>query len=512
VVAGRYEVHSRLGAGGMAEVMLARDRVLGRMVALKLLAPGLADDPEFVERFRREATAVASLNHANVVVVYDRGVADGQPFIAMEYVAGRTLKQVIAESAPLAPEIAAEYARQVLGGLSAAHAAGIVHRDVKPQNIIVREDGTLKVADFGVARSADQTMLTQHGSVIGTAAYISPEQARGEAAFAASDLYSVGVVLFEMLTGTLPFTGEAPLAIANQHVASPPPPVREVNAAIPARLARVVDRALSKEPAGRYSSAREMMAALTVASADDPSATLIAPTAVMPQSRPAPPAGAGPPPGLPTRGRATLFTPRRVFVALLAGLGLAIGLLLVMQSSGGPRLVPIPSLIGTPVTRAKPALEELGFNVRIGAARHSGVPSGNVAAIRPATPTAAFGTVVTITPSSGPLRITIPPVGGLTKEDAISKLTALGLEVQLGTAYAAAPAGTALGTTPPQGTTTPAHSSILLSISAGQPLAEPAPLPPGHAKGPGKGHAAKGNGHKEPGGGKKPKASGMKAR
>ena len=199
--AGRYEILSRLGVGGMAEVVLARDRALGRLVALKLLAPALAGDPMFVERFRREATAIAALNHPGVVVIYDHGVADGQPYIAMEYVAGRTLKQIIADNAPLAPGDAIAYACQVLDGLAAAHAVGIVHRDIKPQNLIVRDDGTLKVADFGVARSADETVLTQLGSVIGTADYISPEQARGEIATPPSDLYSLGVVLFEMLTG-----------------------------------------------------------------------------------------------------------------------------------------------------------------------------------------------------------------------------------------------------------------------------------------------------------------------
>ncbi|MDX6629226.1 MAG: eukaryotic-like serine/threonine-protein kinase, partial [Gaiellales bacterium] len=290
LVAGRYRVEARLGIGGMAEVVLARDTALRRPVALKLLAPALAGDPVFVERFRREATAIASLSHANVVVIYDHGMAEGQPFIAMEYVSGRTLKQIITARAPLAPAVAVGYACQALAGLEAAHSVGIIHRDVKPQNLLVREDDTLKVADFGVARSAQETVLTQHGSVIGTAEYIAPEQARGASAVAASDLYSVGVVLFEMLTGRLPFSGDLAVAVANQHALEPAPRVREINPAIPVALANVVDRTLSKEPAQRYDSAAEMKAALSAATQPDPAATLIAPppveTRVMPAAPP----------------------------------------------------------------------------------------------------------------------------------------------------------------------------------------------------------------------------------
>ena len=221
----------------------------------------------FVERFRREATAIAALSHANVVVIYEHGVAEGQPFIAMEYVPGRTVKQIITAGAPLPPAVAVNYACQALAGLAAAHATGIVHRDIKPQNLLVREDDTLKVADFGVARSAQDTVMTQHGSVIGTADYIAPEQAQGAPAVAASDLYSLGVVLFEMLTGRLPFTGDLPLAVASQHALAPAPSVREFNPAVPEALARVVDRALSKTSAVRCQSAGEMKAALDLRAA-----------------------------------------------------------------------------------------------------------------------------------------------------------------------------------------------------------------------------------------------------
>ncbi len=362
--AGRYETESRLGIGGMAEVLLARDTALGRRVALKLLAPQLAADPVFVERFRREATAIASLNHPNVIVIYDHGVADGQPFIAMEYVPGRTLKELITAGAPFSAEAAVRYASQVLDGLAAAHAVGIVHRDVKPQNLMVRDDGTLKVADFGVARSADETMLTQYGSVIGTADYISPEQARGAPAGAASDLYSVGVVLFEMLTGRVPFTGEVPLAIANQHVGTPAPPVRELNPAVPVSLARAVERALSKQPSQRYGSAAEMKAALT-APAAEPAPTMVAPTAHVPAAAPTrvmppPPTEVMPAPTrlAPAPGRR--LTRRHGLAALGAAVALA-GAVFVLTAGDGDGtqpLVPLPKVVGTPVDTARSALVE----------------------------------------------------------------------------------------------------------------------------------------------------------
>jgi hypothetical protein len=505
--AGRYDVQSRLGIGGMAEVMLARDQVLGRLVALKLLAPALAADPVFVERFRREATAVASLNHPNVVVVFDHGVADGQPFIAMEYVPGRTLKQVIAESAPMPPEVAAGYARQTLAGLSAAHAVGIVHRDVKPQNLIVRADGTLKVADFGVARSAEQTVLTQHGSVIGTAEYLSPEQARGETAMAASDLYSVGVVLFEMLTGRPPFAGEAALAIANQHIVETAPPVREVNRAVPADIARIVDRALAKDPGDRFASATAMMAALADATSSEPSATLLAPTAVMTGDDRNAPTRVQAARAQPPRPRTGVHLRRRAFAALAALLVLTAGAFALLTSGGGgSRRVPMPHVVGSPVERATSTLRGLGFEVRVGKGQPAALPSGTVARTRPATTTAASGALITLIPSTGPRQVAIPPVAGLTMQDAVAALQRSGFVVHVATAYATAPAGIAVATTPATGATTPPRSSIVLTVSAGPAPIPPADQPPG--PGNGKGPGSKGAGHHKIKGDKRAKGKG----
>ncbi len=501
--AGRYEILSRLGVGGMAEVVLARDRALGRLVALKLLAPALAGDPMFVERFRREATAIASLNHPGVVVIYDHGVADGQPYIAMEYVAGRTLKQIIADNAPLAPCDAIAYACQVLDGLTAAHAVGIVHRDIKPHNLIVREDGTLKVADFGVARSADETVLTQLGSVIGTADYISPEQARGEIATPPSDLYSLGVVLFEMLTGTLPFTGELPVAVANQHISTPAPSLQQANPAVPEALANVVARTLAKERSRRFDSAAAMKAALEAAPAGAAAPPLPGPTAHLPatavMTRVLPPA----PPRAARRTRR--LPPRGVLVIVLGAAALLVGLAFALTTRGGddPRSVALPRVVGRPLASAISALRARGFVVRTLPATHAVEAAGTVAAVRPNAASADFGTTVAVIPSSGPSQIAIPPVAGFSEDAAVATLERLGFDVRPQTAYGPTPSGTVVGTTPPAGTAVPPRSSVAVTISAGSPPVSPAkPVPPDQAKGPkgkggGKGHEKQKEKHRE---------------
>ena len=492
--AGRYEILSRLGMGGMAEVVLARDRALGRLVALKLLAPALAADPMFVERFRREATAIASLNHPGVVVIYDHGVADGQPYIAMEYVAGRTLKQIIADNAPLAPGDAIAYACQVLDGLAVAHAVGIVHRDIKPQNLIVRDDGTLKVADFGVARSADETVLTQLGSVIGTADYISPEQARGEIATPPSDLYSVGVVLFEMLTGTLPFTGELAVAVANQHISTPAPSLQQANPAVPAALANVVTQALTKERSRRFDSAAAMKAALETALTETAIPPRVAPTARLPAT--AAVTQVLPPAPRTAPRRARRLPPRGVLVVTLAVAALLVGLAVALTTRGGgeARSVALPRVVGRPVASAISALRARGFVVRTLPAVHANEAPGTVAAVRPNAASADIGTTVAVVPSSGPSRIAIPPVAGSSQEAAVAALERLGFGVRTETAYGPTPIGTVVGTMPPAGTAVPPRSSVAVTISAGPAPVGPAkPVPPGEAKDPkgkgrGKGH------------------------
>jgi eukaryotic-like serine/threonine-protein kinase len=275
ILDGRYQLGSLLGAGGMAQVYLASDRVLERPVAVKVLSPPYAQDPVFVERFRREARAAARLSHPNIVAVFDSGSDADQHFLVMEYVAGESLAQLLARQGRLAPRRAAELAVEVGAALAAAHAQGLVHRDVKPANVLVGEDGRVKVADFGIVKAAATATLTGTGTVLGTAAYLSPEQAQGGPVDARSDLYSLGCVLYELLCGSPPFGSGADspqVAVASRHVHQPPEPPSAHNPQVDASLDAVVLTALAKDPAQRYQSAVELLDALERVLAGDAAA------------------------------------------------------------------------------------------------------------------------------------------------------------------------------------------------------------------------------------------------
>jgi beta-lactam-binding protein with PASTA domain len=267
--AGRYRLERKLGSGGMADVWLAEDTELGRHVAIKILHERYANDEQFVERFRREATHAAGLSHQSIVSIYDRGASNGSYYIVMEYVEGRTLKELILSRGPCPVPVAISYTRQILAALRYAHRNGIIHRDIKPHNVIVDREGRVKVADFGIAR-AGTSQMTEAGSIIGTAQYLSPEQARGAPVDESSDLYSTGVVLYELLTGTVPFTGETPVETAMKHLSAPPQPPSELRNEIPDDLDLVVLRALAKEPADRYRTAGEMDRDLELVARDEP--------------------------------------------------------------------------------------------------------------------------------------------------------------------------------------------------------------------------------------------------
>ena len=259
---GRYVLEERIAVGGMGSVMAATDERLGRRVAVKLLKEELAHDPRFVERFRREARAVASLSHANIASVFDYGEHDGRRFIVMELAPGHDLGTILREQGRMSPDRAVRIAAQICEALSHAHAAGIVHRDVKPANVIVDGNGRVKVTDFGIARAAGDARLTATGSVMGTAQYISPEQASGQEVGPATDQYSMGVVLYEMLTGEVPFSGDSPLAVAMRHSSDPIPPPSHKVPVVPPELDAVVARATEKDPSRRYPDARALGAAM----------------------------------------------------------------------------------------------------------------------------------------------------------------------------------------------------------------------------------------------------------
>jgi eukaryotic-like serine/threonine-protein kinase len=389
VLGDRYTLVEPLGDGGMAEVYLARDNFLGRKVALKVLRERYADDEEFVERFRREAISAAALNHPNVVQVYDRGrTEDGAFYMAMEYVPGGTLKERMKTEGGLTPREAAEIASQVADALAVAHDRGIVHRDVKPQNVLLAASGEAKVSDFGIARAASTDTLTQTDAVLGTLAYMSPEQVRGERVGPASDLYSLGVVLYEMLTGDLPYRGDDPIATAMKHLDEEPPHPRETNPAVPEELDALVVRLLAKAPGDRYASAaslsedlhriRDGLPPLAAGIGDVTTRQLARDT---PEGGPAQPGarGSDPPAGL--GRRRSLVVPLAalvVGVALIGGLAWTLGWNTPERSSpdgAAAQGVEVPALVGLPREEAQQRLEEDGLEL----ASRGKAPSDTVA-------------------------------------------------------------------------------------------------------------------------------------
>ena len=287
LIGGRYELEEHVGSGGMSRVYRAHDRLLERTVALKILHEHYSQDEEYVERFRREARAVAQLAHPNVVTVIDRGEHEGRQFIVFEYVDGENLKQLVAREGPLPAKQVIELGVQVASALASAHDRGVVHRDVKPQNVILSEDGMPKVTDFGIARSADIESVTLTGTVMGTSEYLPPEQARGEPVDVRSDVYSLGAILYELCTGRVPFPGENPVSVAMRHLHEPVPSVRDRRPDIPPRLDAAIRRAMAKDPAERFGSMPELIAELEAClpSLGDGEETIVLPPAVRARRR-----------------------------------------------------------------------------------------------------------------------------------------------------------------------------------------------------------------------------------
>ncbi len=436
VIDGRYRVAARLGSGGMADVYLAHDTLLGRQVALKLLHHRFSEDQEFVERFRREASSAAGLSHPNVVAVFDRGEWDGTYYIAMEYLPGRSLKAVVREHGPLAPPDAIDIVVQILLAVRFAHRRGIIHRDIKPHNVILDEEGRAKVTDFGIARAGASDM-TLTGSIMGTAQYLSPEQAQGHAVSETSDLYAVGVVLYELLTGGVPFEGESAVSIALKQVSVEPTPPSERNPTVGPALEAVVMRSLAKDPIARFASADEFIAALQQARqgiAPPPAINGVPSSSLGPNSAAAlltlslP---AGDPPPADADAAATGRRRRALWIAgAVAALAIAAAvLLLVLLSPSKAGRVTVPELAGQTQSVAVASLKRAGLVPVVTLAANARVASGEVIGTTPPRGTVVkSGSAVSVVVSSGPGIVALPNVYNKKSDEATKILREKGFQ------------------------------------------------------------------------------------
>ncbi len=491
--AGRYRIIRRLGQGGMARVYLAQDESLHREVAIKVLADRHSDDPHFIERFQREARAAARLNHPNIVQVYDQSQG-GMSYIVQEYVEGETLKDLIRRESPLDPRRAITIALQILAALRVAHQQGVIHRDVKPQNILMQPDGKLKVADFGIASAGGDTEMTEAGSIVGTAQYLAPEQARGLPVGPPADLYALGIVLYEMLSGRVPFEGDSAVNVALRHVQEAPEPLTERNPLVPVALESVVMRALAKDPRQRYQSADEMGIELDQARQGLPISdeTAVIGAATLAMARPAPPTPAetmvAPP--LPPREAGPPRTPanpnrRRLWILLIVLgvvlLAIAAGVFAFTRGDTGggtttatttttSALVEIPDLTGQTQAEATAALKALGLAVLITKQASADVPTGQVIAVRP-NPGGRVppGTTIELQISSGPNVVAIPSVQGSAVGTATAQLEALGLLVSTVEDVSDSVAeGNVISQAPSAGVEVKPGSTVTLTVSSGQ--------------------------------------------
>ena len=471
LLGGRYELGPRLGQGGMAEVLRGADVRLGRDVAIKILRSDLARDPSFQARFRREAQAAASLNAPTIVSVYDTGEDEaGVPYIVMERVEGRTLREVLQAERRLLPERALEVGADICAALEAAHAAGIVHRDIKPANVMLNRSGEVKVMDFGIARAAADASsgMTQTAAIIGTAAYLSPEQARGEHVDARSDLYSTGCLLYELVTGQPPFTGDSPVAVAYQHVREDPTPPSSLDSTLPPAVDAVVLKAMEKLPANRYQSAKEMRADLLRARSGT---TVIARPVVEPPVVLAPAAATGSLRQVEDSRRPSRALAYGLFAALLIALLVGITLFVRGLLDNDTGLIPTPPLVGLTQEQAVAALAQQGLQLGTVTQAFAEEQFGIVVDQSP--PEAILVPVdgsVDLVVSKG-IEMTIVPVEvvGKSREEAAVLLAESKLRIASEVPRDGnIPPGTVLAISPAPGSQVRAGSDVVLTVASGQ--------------------------------------------
>ena len=486
VLSGRYELEEKIGSGGMAEVYKAHDRLLARPVAIKILHEAYRSDMEFIERFHREAKSAARLSHPNIVSIYDVGVAGNDHYIVMEYVQGSTLKKKIQDEGPLDILTATRIAKDIANGLTHAHANNIVHCDIKPHNILMADDGRAKITDFGIARAVTESTLTYGGSVVGSVHYFSPEQARGGAITPKSDVYSLGIVLYEMLTNHLPFTGENPVAIAMKHIEEEPISPSRYRPQIPPMLEAIVCRAMSKSPEIRPSSFElvqelsNVETALSITVKSDPDATKILTRQEIPSRRAVRQ-------GLGTQAAAqeenskedsveqTPFYKSKIFMmmmALVLMMGFGVGIFAAFGKVwSNEETVTVPEVKGKQLALARQILEDNRLRVNVAETYDANVPAGQVVSQDPDVgKTVKSDRLVTIYVSKGGEAIDMPDLAGLAKSAAIERLQKLGLN--LGSVYekdSSSEPGTVLSHDPTTGTKINRGQVIDLVVSRGEP-------------------------------------------
>ena len=493
---GRYRIVRKLGSGGMANVYLAEDEDLGRRVAIKILNDRYANDDLFIERFRREAKSAAALSHPNIVSVYDRGEAEGTYYIAMEVIEGRSLKELIMTRGPLPIPQALAYSHEILEALRFAHRHGIIHRDIKPHNILIGE--RLKVTDFGIAR-AGASQMTEAGSIMGTAQYLSPEQARGAPVTASSDLYSVGIVLYEMLTGKVPFTGDSAIEIAMKHLNEAPKPPSKIRPEIPEELDQVVLRALSKNPEDRYQTAEEFSedlhrveAGLPLAPETSEAATallagaalagggsteVLAGTAVTRPQGPPPPTARTPPP--PPYGPGYYEEPPRkrrrwgpwlLVALLLAAAGIAGWYVFsqIQDQLAANEPVAVPNVIGLKEEAAVNLIQQAGFEPDVQRAANADVEKGRVFDQNPNPGNRIQkGDRVTLLVSTGAPKTSVPDVTGMNYGDAVQALNDANLNASKNEVFSPKPVGQVVDQDPAAGENVVEGTEVVLDVSKG---------------------------------------------